>query len=516
MTVQNHRIIGIGQDLGPYRIEALLGTGGMGIVYRARHLQLKRTVAIKMVDRRRSKADAERWQLQEARLAAALNHPCICNVHDIGYVGRPAVHRDGARRREVAQRADSGRAGLSRGDGAALRPADRRRGCPRARPRHRAPRSEKLEHHRRARRPREAARLRARRAPPTRTRASWTRPARRRCCRRRARCRIWRRSCCADDRPIGAPTSGRSACWCTRCSPGVGRSSGATRYELAAAILGDPVVPLAREVPAGWRSVVARSLMKNPAERYQCAREVSAALDDLVVRVSGGGRANPTMRVVYLVKWPAIMNNPRTEPQAARRATAFPGPLLKDEALFPRQSSGHRCGSSSRCAAGIIWPPSKRTTLPPKSGCISSSATTSRCAGSKDAAVCGLTSPWVVQRLFLDHRNRQWGKWRPSAEAKRRGPLAILLERLVVRDGWTFEQAVETLRTNHRGGGGWDAPRALREAHAAHPGAGSSSPNPRPRTWRAARRLRTRTCSVPSTTFWPSACRPRSNACARR
>jgi RNA polymerase sigma factor (sigma-70 family) len=56
----------------------------------------------------------------------------------------------------------------------------------------------------------------------------------------------------------------------------------------------------------------------------------------------------------------------------------------------------------------------------------------------------------VVQRLFLDYRNRQWGKWRPSAEATRRGPVAILLERLVVRDGWTFEQAVETLRTNHR------------------------------------------------------------------
>jgi len=55
----------------------------------------------------------------------------------------------------------------------------------------------------------------------------------------------------------------------------------------------------------------------------------------------------------------------------------------------------------------------------------------------------------VVQRLFLEYRNRQWGRWRPSAEAKRLGPTAILLERLVSRDGWTFEEAAETLRINH-------------------------------------------------------------------
>ena len=55
----------------------------------------------------------------------------------------------------------------------------------------------------------------------------------------------------------------------------------------------------------------------------------------------------------------------------------------------------------------------------------------------------------VVQRLFLDYRNRQWGKWRPSAEAKRLGSAAILFERLVARDGWTVEQAIEMLRVNH-------------------------------------------------------------------
>ncbi|MGH9176166.1 MAG: sigma-70 family RNA polymerase sigma factor [Vicinamibacterales bacterium] len=55
----------------------------------------------------------------------------------------------------------------------------------------------------------------------------------------------------------------------------------------------------------------------------------------------------------------------------------------------------------------------------------------------------------VIQRLFLDRRNRLWGKWRASAEARRLGPTAILLERLVTRDGWSSEQALETLRVNH-------------------------------------------------------------------
>jgi RNA polymerase sigma factor (sigma-70 family) len=55
----------------------------------------------------------------------------------------------------------------------------------------------------------------------------------------------------------------------------------------------------------------------------------------------------------------------------------------------------------------------------------------------------------VIQRLFLDHRNREWGRWRPSAAAKRLGPSAILLERLILRDGWTPEQAIELLRTNN-------------------------------------------------------------------
>ena len=55
----------------------------------------------------------------------------------------------------------------------------------------------------------------------------------------------------------------------------------------------------------------------------------------------------------------------------------------------------------------------------------------------------------VIQRLFLDHRQKMWGKWRPSAEAQRRGPVACRLELLVYRDGMSCEEAVETLRLNH-------------------------------------------------------------------
>jgi RNA polymerase sigma factor (sigma-70 family) len=51
----------------------------------------------------------------------------------------------------------------------------------------------------------------------------------------------------------------------------------------------------------------------------------------------------------------------------------------------------------------------------------------------------------VVQRLFLDWRNAEWGKWRPTADARRGGAVAIELERLIVRDQLSFSEAASTL-----------------------------------------------------------------------
>jgi serine/threonine protein kinase len=69
--------IRIGQNIGPYRIEGLLGTGGMGRVYLARDSELRRTVAIKVVDRTHRDPQSLRSLLREARLAAALSHPSM-------------------------------------------------------------------------------------------------------------------------------------------------------------------------------------------------------------------------------------------------------------------------------------------------------------------------------------------------------------------------------------------------------------------------------------------------------
>ena len=79
--------IGPGSRLGPYEIVALIGAGGMCEVYRARDPRLGRDVAIKILPAAVS-SDPERLARfeQEARAAAALNHPNILAVYDIGSV----------------------------------------------------------------------------------------------------------------------------------------------------------------------------------------------------------------------------------------------------------------------------------------------------------------------------------------------------------------------------------------------------------------------------------------------
>src|SRR6266699_1552140 len=71
--------LSVGNKLGPYEIISPLGAGGMGEVYRALDPRLHREVAIKVSQERFS----DRFE-REARAVAALNHPNICHLYDVG------------------------------------------------------------------------------------------------------------------------------------------------------------------------------------------------------------------------------------------------------------------------------------------------------------------------------------------------------------------------------------------------------------------------------------------------
>ena len=74
-----------GTRLGPYEIHSVLGSGGMGEVYRARDTRLERDVAIKVLPPHLTHdADARERLRREALAAAALDHPFICKIFEIG------------------------------------------------------------------------------------------------------------------------------------------------------------------------------------------------------------------------------------------------------------------------------------------------------------------------------------------------------------------------------------------------------------------------------------------------
>ena len=77
----------IGRELAGYRLEALLGRGGMGVVYRAYDLALDRDVALKLLAPHLADDVSFRERfLRESRLAASLEHPNVVPIHDAGEI----------------------------------------------------------------------------------------------------------------------------------------------------------------------------------------------------------------------------------------------------------------------------------------------------------------------------------------------------------------------------------------------------------------------------------------------
>jgi serine/threonine-protein kinase len=84
LTFECRTILTAGSQLGPYRIEAMVGAGGMGEVYRARDTRLDRSVALKILRSRSIDGSSQKRLQREARAASALSHPNICAIYDIG------------------------------------------------------------------------------------------------------------------------------------------------------------------------------------------------------------------------------------------------------------------------------------------------------------------------------------------------------------------------------------------------------------------------------------------------
>src|SRR4051812_40290422 len=96
----------VGSQLGPYTIESYIGRGGMGIVYRARHSELGRQVALKLLAPELAENESFRERfVRESRVAARVDHPNVIAIYEANeYGGRYFIamrYVDGLDLREI-------------------------------------------------------------------------------------------------------------------------------------------------------------------------------------------------------------------------------------------------------------------------------------------------------------------------------------------------------------------------------------------------------------------------------
>jgi serine/threonine protein kinase/Tfp pilus assembly protein PilF len=271
----------IGRTLSQYRIESQLGAGGMGVVYGAYDTRLERKVALKVVGERFTDEPTARERLmREARSAAALNHPHICTVHEVGeaegqvyivmeYVeGRSLSALEGgpepvdAAVRYGIQIADA----LAHAHDRGIIHRDLKAGNVIVTAEGRA---KVLDFGLAKRLPTEVLQDQETKSQDSLTEAGQI---------------VGTLHYMAPELLRGQPADARSDIWALgvllyEMAVGDQPFRGRTRFEVTHAIMGDPVPPLPANVPPALRAVIQRCLAKERGERYQGAREVRAALE---------------------------------------------------------------------------------------------------------------------------------------------------------------------------------------------------------------------------------------------
>ena len=270
----------IGETLGQFRITARLGSGGMGVVYRAYDEKLQRTVAIKVIGRESGAPAADRMRMvQEARAASGLNHPHICTVYETGDIdGLPYIAMEYVEGRPLSELIPVG--------GMAVEAVVR----------YGAQIADALAHahsrgvvHRDLKTPNVVVtpdgRAKvldfglARRIPSdintivTRSSDAVTTPG-----------LVGTLSYMAPEVLVGDPADERGDIWAlgvmlTEMATGELPFKGRNEFDLTASILRAPAQPLPAHVPPILRAVIQRCLAKDPAQRYQFAGETRAALE---------------------------------------------------------------------------------------------------------------------------------------------------------------------------------------------------------------------------------------------
>jgi TolB-like protein/Tfp pilus assembly protein PilF len=331
----------IGQDIAHYRVSEKLGAGGMGEVYRARDSRLERDVALKVLPAAALADPAARQRLlREARTASQLSHPNICTIHEVGEVagqsyiamelveGQPLSARIGGERLPAEQAI---RYGAQVAD--ALAHAHERGVV------HRDLKSANVMISSDGRVKVLDFGLAVRR------KEDWEEAT-------RSRVSLEGEKSIAGTLPYIAPevlrgeaADARSDLWalgvmlyemCSGRLPFRGQSG----YDLTSAILRDSFAPLPPGTPPALVTVIQRLLAKDPAQRYQRAGEVCAALEMITPSTPFAPEAAPAAGAKGKKLWPLL---------------AGAGVLALVAALFALDVGGLRSRLSGSAPTGEIY-----------------------------------------------------------------------------------------------------------------------------------------------------------------